>query len=141
MVDADQPPERLRRQQGGLTGRLKPGAERVTVLGLLGVNGELLLEVLTVRADVAHPHSYLPRQFVLERDVPRLLPLVVPIRAVPIRRTIAVGRKALRGVDIHRGGREVIGRRWSRNQRVETVVVAVCTSRNVGIVVGVVLEP
>ncbi len=55
MVDADQAPPRYRPQQSGLRRWLKPGAQRVAVFRLLVVGGELLLQVSTIRPDVAQP--------------------------------------------------------------------------------------
>ncbi len=74
-------------------------------------------------------------------DVPGLLALVVPVGAVPVRRGIVIGRKSLRGVDIHGGGREVIRRCGSRNQGVVAEIGAAWASWNVGVVEGIVLEP
>ena len=108
VVDADQSPPRYRPQEIGLAGRLEPGPHCIAVLRLLVVDGELLLEVLTIRPDIAQPQSRVPGQFVFQRDVPGLLALVVPVGTIPNRRSIAKARKALRGVDIHRGGGKVI---------------------------------
>src|SRR5438270_3619340 len=141
VVYANQSPLRHRPQEVGLARRLKPRALRIVILRLSRIDGELLLQVSTVRPDVAQPQSDLRGQLVLDGQVPSLLMLVVPSARIPIRRSIPKGVKSLRRVDIHRGGGEVVGGCGSHNKGVIAVIRSRRAAGNVGIIKRIVGEP
>src|SRR5437660_1867146 len=103
VVQTKQSPLRHCAQKIGLARRLEAGALRIVIFRLSRIDGELLLEISTVRSNIAEPQSYLRGQLVLDGYIPSLLMLVVPRARLPMRRGAAGRDEATRRVHVHPG--------------------------------------